>query len=152
MAHKTLIGGTAYKIKGGRDLIDGTGYDKKQGKTLVNGTARTISFAPTEYILTISGGNTGITGAYVTYAGTKYGSGTLRIPVGTSVSIAVGYVAIPAASVKLTGAGTLTKTGTSNPVTYKYTPAGNAVITFDKKMAVPSDPRSTYWEGTITEE
>lgn len=44
MAHKTLIGGTAYKIRGGRDLINGTGYDKKQGKTLVNGTARAISF------------------------------------------------------------------------------------------------------------
>lgn len=44
MAHKALIGGTAYEIKGGRDLIDGTGYDKKQGKTLVNGTGYDISF------------------------------------------------------------------------------------------------------------
>lgn len=44
MAHKTLIGGTAYKIKGGRDLIAGTGYAKKQGKTLINGTTFILPF------------------------------------------------------------------------------------------------------------
>lgn len=44
MAHKTLIGGTAYNIKGGRDLIAGTGYAKKQGKTLINGTTFILPF------------------------------------------------------------------------------------------------------------
>lgn len=44
MAHKTLISGTAYTVKGGRDLIAGTGYAKKQGKTLINGTTFTLSF------------------------------------------------------------------------------------------------------------
>ena len=44
MAHKTLISGTAYSVKGGRDLIAGTGYAKKQGKTLVNGTGYKIGF------------------------------------------------------------------------------------------------------------
>ena len=42
MAHKTLIGGTAYEIKGGRDLIGGTGYAKKKGRVLVNGTGYDI--------------------------------------------------------------------------------------------------------------
>lgn len=42
MAHKTLIDGTAYTIKGGKDLIDGTAYTKKQGKTLIDGTEKTI--------------------------------------------------------------------------------------------------------------
>lgn len=42
MAHKTLIGGTAYEIKGGRDLVGGTGYGIKSGKTLIGGTVYDI--------------------------------------------------------------------------------------------------------------
>lgn len=45
MAHKTLIGGTAYEIKGGRDLIGGTGYSKKNGKVPIGGTAYDIPFS-----------------------------------------------------------------------------------------------------------
>lgn len=45
MAHKTLIGGTAYTINGGKDLIDGTSYAKKQGKVLVAGTKMSIPFS-----------------------------------------------------------------------------------------------------------
>lgn len=44
MAGKTLINGTAYKIKGGKTLIGGTGYSIKSGKTLVNSTAYSIKF------------------------------------------------------------------------------------------------------------
>ena len=44
MAHKTLIGGTAYNIVGGRSLINGTGYNIKKGRTLVNGTGYNINF------------------------------------------------------------------------------------------------------------
>lgn len=44
MAHKTLLGGTAYTVAGGRDLIDGVSYTKKQGKTCIDGTERTIGF------------------------------------------------------------------------------------------------------------
>ena len=46
MAHKTLIGGTAYEIKGGRDLIGGTSYSIKKGRTLIGGTGYDITFAP----------------------------------------------------------------------------------------------------------
>lgn len=46
MAHKTLVDGTAYAIKGGRTLIDGTGYSIKKGRTLVDGTWYDISFGP----------------------------------------------------------------------------------------------------------
>lgn len=42
MAHKTLIDGTAYEIKGGRDLIGGTGYSKKNGKVPIDGTVYDI--------------------------------------------------------------------------------------------------------------
>lgn len=44
MAHKTLIGGTAYDVKGGRTLIGGTGYNIKGGRTLLGGTGYNISF------------------------------------------------------------------------------------------------------------
>lgn len=47
MAHKTLIGGTAYEIKGGRALVNGTGYEISKGKTLVGGTGYEIKFEPT---------------------------------------------------------------------------------------------------------
>ena len=45
MAHKTLIGGTAYKVSGGKTLVSGTSYSIKGGKTLVGGTAYDVSFA-----------------------------------------------------------------------------------------------------------
>lgn len=45
MAHKTLIGGTAYEISGGKTLIDGTVYAINGGKTMVGGTVRNISFS-----------------------------------------------------------------------------------------------------------
>ena len=58
MSHKTLIDGTAYNIKGGRDLIGGTGYAKKKGRVLVNGTGYDISFSSGIPISTIPVGST----------------------------------------------------------------------------------------------
>lgn len=46
MAHKTLVGGTAYEISGGKPLIGGTAYSIAGGKALVGGTAYTINFLP----------------------------------------------------------------------------------------------------------
>lgn len=46
MAHKTLVGGTAYDITGGKCLVDGTGYSIKKGRTLVGGTGYDVNFAP----------------------------------------------------------------------------------------------------------
>jgi hypothetical protein len=45
MAHKTLIGGTAYEISGGKTLVNGTAYSIKNGKTLVGGTAYEVAFS-----------------------------------------------------------------------------------------------------------
>lgn len=39
MAQRTLIGGTTYKINGGKTLVNGTAYSIKNGNTLVGGTA-----------------------------------------------------------------------------------------------------------------
>ena len=44
MAHKTMIDGTAYTIKGGRTLVDGTAYAISNGRALVDGTGYDISF------------------------------------------------------------------------------------------------------------
>ena len=49
MGHKTLIGGTAYDIKGGKTLINGTAYDIKKGVTLIGGTGYDISFGPDKF-------------------------------------------------------------------------------------------------------
>ena len=58
MAHKTLIGGTVYEIKGGRDLIGGTGYSEKKGRVLVNGTGYDIPFSSGIPIGTLPVGST----------------------------------------------------------------------------------------------
>lgn len=45
-AHKTLINGTAYDVKGGKCLVNGTVYSIKKGRTLIGGTGYDITFAP----------------------------------------------------------------------------------------------------------
>lgn len=44
-AHKTIINGTAYTVKGGKCLVNGTSYDIKKGRTLIGGTGYDITFA-----------------------------------------------------------------------------------------------------------
>ena len=44
MAHKTLIGGTAYEVSGGKTLIGGTAYSIAGGKTLIGGTGYDVNF------------------------------------------------------------------------------------------------------------
>ena len=46
MAHKTLVNGTAYEVKGGKCLVNGTSYDIKKGRTLIGGTGYDITFVP----------------------------------------------------------------------------------------------------------
>ena len=56
MAHKTLIGGTAYEIGGGRTLVNGTGYAIDKGKTMVGGTVYGIDFVhPVTIVADFSG-------------------------------------------------------------------------------------------------
>ena len=45
-AHKTLVGGTAYTVKGGKCMVNGTVYSIKKGRTLINGTGYDINFEP----------------------------------------------------------------------------------------------------------
>lgn len=55
MAHKTLINGTQYGIKGGKTLISGTSYSVKNGKTLIGGTGYDVNFVPTPEASTLNG-------------------------------------------------------------------------------------------------
>lgn len=45
-AHKTLINGTAYTVKGGKCMVNGTVYNILKGRTLIGGTGYDITFAP----------------------------------------------------------------------------------------------------------
>lgn len=45
-AHKTLVGGTAYTVKGGKCMVGGTVYNILKGRTLVGGTGYDITFKP----------------------------------------------------------------------------------------------------------
>lgn len=45
-AHKTLINGTSYTVKGGKCMVNGTVYNIKKGRTLINGTGYDITFKP----------------------------------------------------------------------------------------------------------
>lgn len=45
MAHKTLIGGTAYEVSGGKCNVNGTAYSIKSGKTKIGGTGYDINFS-----------------------------------------------------------------------------------------------------------
>lgn len=51
MAHKTLVNGTAYEVKGGKCLVNGTSYDIKKGRTLIGGTGYDIVFSSASPIL-----------------------------------------------------------------------------------------------------
>lgn len=57
MAHKTLVGGAAYEITGGKTLLGGTSYSVKNGKVLVDGTAYDISFLLPPNVLNMWAGN-----------------------------------------------------------------------------------------------
>ena len=47
MSHRTLVGGTAYEVKGGECLVGGTAYSIKKGRTLVGGTGYDVDFTKT---------------------------------------------------------------------------------------------------------
>lgn len=55
MAHKTLVAGVAYEIKGGRTLVNGVGYAVAKGRTLVNGVGYDVRFAPAAALPTYDG-------------------------------------------------------------------------------------------------
>lgn len=90
MAHKTLIGGTAYDTKGGRALVGGTVYEIKKGRTLVGGTGYDVGFKGDPIPVYLDGYTDGF--GYVVINGVKYSSGvgTGTTDGGTTVYVYVG--------------------------------------------------------------
>lgn len=95
MAHKTLIGGTAYEISGGKTVIDGTAYSIDKGKTLVGGTAYEVGFAPAMATVTFN-----LTSFHQYYGASLYslyfdkrdhilsnGTEKIEVPIGTEIMI-----------------------------------------------------------------
>lgn len=61
MAHKTMIDGTVYEVKGGKCMVDSTVYDIKSGKTMQNGTVYDITFSLPPEVIDLFSGSTGTT-------------------------------------------------------------------------------------------
>lgn len=83
MAHKCLIDGTAYEVKGGRCLVDGTAYAIQKGRTLVDGTGYDVGFGGVAVAVTIKMNTTTANGqyCYATINGTKYSTAATGIEV-----------------------------------------------------------------------
>lgn len=148
MAHKDLIGGTAYDTKGGRCLIGGTGYDIKKGRTLVGGTGYDISFAA-NVVITITGSGLWFDDgssvlASVVIDGVSYTSpATVEVPIGTVITLSVTYKYMSAGTIIIDGV-----TVRSGPGSYEYTVNSDGAIALDAatsyygKIAVVTAPGS----------
>lgn len=148
MAHKNLVGGTAYDTKGGRCLVDGTAYSVKKGRTLVGGTGYNVSFSKMCTVtITKSGARSGM--AYVEIDDTQYSTATtLEVPSGTVMrctvkgSDTVSGSSYAEAFVKVNGTTVVSGTRTH---TYDYT------INGDIGVALYGQNIACYGSVTITE-
>lgn len=85
MAHKPLIGGTAYEITGGNTLIEGTAYSIKSGKTLIGGTVYEVGFVPMLNVTMTQANPSGVTAHISWDDGIASTPGTYQVPAGTSM-------------------------------------------------------------------
>jgi hypothetical protein len=121
MAHRNMVGGTAYDTTGGRALVDGTVYSIQRGKTMVDGTVREIAFKSDLYIVEIKdryGNFAGIAEVYID--GTRYQpSGTWE------------FNKINTITVKVDAGYTLSYNGLKVNSTYSFTPSPGKIIIQD---------------------
>ena len=123
MAHRTLIGGTAYEITGGRTLVDGTGYSIPGGRTLIGGTGYDVSFL-VSCIVTVNDGSGWFDGSWsalALYCNGSQKKETFEAAVGDTVSI---YNAYTNLSVTLNG----TALAKDSDRYHTFTLTGDAVI------------------------
>lgn len=136
MAHKTLIGGTAYEISGGKTLVNGTAYSIDKGKTLVGGTAYEVGFVE---LVTVKISQNDMfapntDAARVTIDGQVYdGSETveLLLPVGTKIDcyVTASYSAnSTTTNIKLNSQTVGTIDSSLKYAEYSYILTGNATI------------------------
>lgn len=150
MAHKTLIGGTTYEIKGGRTLVNGTGYDIKAGRTLVGGTGYDVEFF-NGVAVTITG--TGATTkCYVIISGTTYAeAASLEVEPGAVIQCFYrGQTVTMAGATQTVGGlvtvdGTVKASSTTTSGTYNWTvPSGISAI------SITLEAHSIFNAGSVT--
>lgn len=86
MAHKTMTGGTAYAVTGGRTMTGGTAYGISGGRTMAGGTLYDVPFS-NGLTLTLEGSGESGT-CYIEIDGKKYvssASSPLKVAPGTEV-------------------------------------------------------------------
>ena len=120
MAHRNMVGGTAYDTTGGRALVDGTVYGIQKGKTMVDGTVREIGFGK-PITVTITNVNGATSGAFKGVSVVINGVSYTAFGIYTFENIEQITVSSSAAQVKITHNGT----GVGKP--YTFTPSGSIV-------------------------
>lgn len=90
MAHKTLIGGTAYEIGGGKTLVGGTAYSIDKGKTLIGGTAYEVGFAkPMATVIVYNYSPGPYYESTMTFPDEIASEGTYELPIGTELVFSI---------------------------------------------------------------
>ena len=144
MAHKSLVGGTAYDITGGRTLVGGTGFDISKGRTLVDGTGYDIAF---DFNITIT--STGIKptssykpGCYVVINGeTVYSEGTYTAQAGVPIRLVCGYFGVKyTTSIIIDGVTVATSKG-NTWCEYEYTQKGDISIELSSAFSVATSKK-----------
>ena len=157
MAHKTLIGGTAYEIDGGKTLIGGTAYSIDKGKTLVGGTAYEVGFDDGMRTITITDTNSSYNSsthsqyAYITHNGVDYiDSTTFNAKIGDVIRCTVGASGGGSAQIIVNGTHVVSKpvSGIFEQTTYEYEIVSDVTINLQR---IAGSRGSTFGYITITE-
>ena len=136
MAHKNMVGGTAYDTKGGRCLVGGTGYAVKKGRTLVDGTGYDVNFIEKFNLTITSTGSSYPDCATVTVDGVVYkrdaSTHVLEVAEGTVISCSatnlgdgstLSYIYLNGEVVK--------KFNTPTTATYEHTVTSNVSVSLE---------------------
>ena len=134
MAHKTLIDGTAYNIKGGRELIGGTGYAKKSGKVLIDGTAYDVLLAEETVTITVHNGDE-VRSCYVLYNGQRIIGGEIDVKIGETIAVYVGAIRQNYGVIYLNSV----EVAKGNNVHYEYPVTKNATISYSWTNNISSE-------------
>ena len=149
MAHKTLVGGTAYDTKGGRCLVNGTGYSIKKGRTLVDGTGYDISFGHKVAVTITGSGDASY--SYAIINGASYSKAASGIEVETGDIITFGVYGSMSQTGTLVVDGRTTVSASENSTeTYNWTvPSGVSKVTINLAVS-GNNPYTRYATITVT--
>lgn len=127
MAHKTMIGGTAYGVTGGKTMTGGTTYGISGGRTMAGGTLYDVPFS-SGLTLTLAGSGSSGT-CYIKIDGKTYASSAsspLKVAPGTEVYCYVSAISAYGIFYNNVSVGTAGRYGES----YYFYPTKDATIQF----------------------